>query len=617
MKLLNIKCIKVVMSMLIAIFVLLAVPYATTVTNTYHSMHYGIISVLVYSLFVFVIYKALYLLKDKRLMIVSCILGFMFSSMLIIGKLVLTYAQNIPKKSIFLQIISLAILFASIIAIILNYLPKLKYVLHNNFIQNKFNKFFDNPSYKYFFIVWVIIFICFIPVLLATFPGIWCYDAFAQLYQYQVKSITSFHPPLHTLLIGFCFDFGKILYHKNPDLAGVLIYSLVQMLVMSGVFAYCCYFLAKIKVPIIIQILSIIFFGLFPVNQIFAVSPTKDVIFAGLMLLILIFVYEAIIDRKKFFCSYFLQIRFIVFVVLACLFRNNEVYAFLLCVPFLLVAFRKYLFKISAICLICLICYFSFTGPIYKLFNIGKGSSAEALSIPIHQLSRIIYYHNDELNANEYSINELFKNTTPYSISSADYEKANFKSDVFFNSKKDYLKLYFELGLKYPKDYVIAFLDNTIASYYPDWTYTAPSIYNENNSLYNHFKYIEYNNHEKGEIFAFSNDAKYIERKSLAPHLNFILESLIEKEQYQHLPIVSILFSQGFYIWFMFLAIAICIYNKRYWLTLPMLFLLALWFTFLFGPVALVRYSYPLFISFPLMISIILSSYKNNPDISD
>lgn len=170
MKILKIKSVKIIISLVLAVFVLLAVPYATTATNTYHSMHYGIFSILAYSFFAFAIYKALYLLKDKRLIVTSCILGFLFSSMLIIGKLILTYAQNVSKKSVLLAIVGLTFLFAALIAIIINYLPKLKYALYNNFIQNKFSKFFDKPSFKYFLIVWAVIFVCFIPALLATFP---------------------------------------------------------------------------------------------------------------------------------------------------------------------------------------------------------------------------------------------------------------------------------------------------------------------------------------------------------------------------------------------------------------------------------------------------------------
>lgn len=112
MKILKIKSAKIITSLILAVFALLAIPYATTSTNTYHNMHYGIFSILAYSFFAFVIYKALYLLKDKRLIITSCILGFLFSSMLIIGKLIITYAQNVSKKSVLLAIVGLAFYLA-------------------------------------------------------------------------------------------------------------------------------------------------------------------------------------------------------------------------------------------------------------------------------------------------------------------------------------------------------------------------------------------------------------------------------------------------------------------------------------------------------------------------
>lgn len=598
MKILKIKSTKIITSLILAVFVLLAIPYATTATNTYHSMHYGVFSVMAYSFSAFVIYKSLYLLKDKRLIITSLILGFMFSSMLIIGKLILVYAQNVSKKSVLLAIIGLTFLFASLIAIIINYLPKLKYALYNNFIQNKFSKFFDKPTFKYFLIVWAIIFVCFIPALLATFPGLFSYDAPGQLMQYQTGTITAFHPPLHTLLIGLSFDLGQLLYSKSPDNAGMLVYSLIQMSIMSAIFAYCCYFLAKIKIPIILQILSIIFFGLFPVNQIFAVCATKDIIFAGLMLLVLIFVLEAIMDTKKFFNSYFLQIRLIIFIVLACLFRNNEIYAFLLCIPFLLLVFRKYLFKISAICLICLICYFSITGPVYKAFNIGKGDVKEALAVPIQQISTVVHIDGkiseDEKSAIEACLGNIdnIKNEYLYNIS--DPEKSHFNNINFNKNKFYYLKQYINVGLKNKRIYLKAFLSLITPYIYPDYVYYPKAL---------PINYIMVNNTDWP-------GCTHIERHSLL-QISDYFDKIGNFDNYQKYPVVSIFFSQGFYVWFMLFAIAICIYKKKYSITLPMLFLLTLWFSFLFGPVALTRYAYPLFVSFPLMVAIILQSTKS------
>ncbi len=73
---------------------------------------------------------------------------------------------------------------------------------------------------------------------LAYYPGLWNYDPW-QVDQVLNKKYNEFHPLIHTLLLGKCYEIGIELGEAKY---GVILYDYVQMIFMAGVFAYTyCY----------------------------------------------------------------------------------------------------------------------------------------------------------------------------------------------------------------------------------------------------------------------------------------------------------------------------------------------------------------------------------------
>ncbi|MDD3223915.1 MAG: DUF6020 family protein [Clostridium sp.] len=552
-------------------------------------------------LMAFIIYKIMAIM-NRRLFVVSLIGGSFFSIALVTGSNILSKRSISLNFKMYMSIIAFLFIFFTLTAAIIGYIGKLKYKLYNNCIQRGLKKYF-NGSLKYFLVVWVIIFICYLPTLLATYPGLFTYDVSNQLSQYFTGEITRFHPPLHTLYLGICFSIGKNLFNSNN--IGMLIYSLSQMLIMSATFSYCCYFLAKDKIPIILQVISILFFALFPVNQIFSVTTTKDVLFSAAFLLVVIFTIDIISNSEKFFSSYWLQLRYIFCVILMFSLRNNGYYVFLLCIPVMLIVFRKKFLHMLFICISCVLVWNIITGPIYTKLNIGQGNIREVLSIPIHQLTGVMSCNYKELNNREKSdisnlIGDINGLKESYGVNSADYEKANFNTNIFKSNSKYYIKEYIKIGLKFPKTYMYAFLNNTLPAWYPEYTYNDYRLY-KNPRIYMHFPYIEYD--------YVSNEFVSIKQHSKIPVLGKIIKEICYNDSYKKIPILSMLFRPGFMFWVLFISILICLYERKYKMLLPLFILLSLWISVLFGPVTLVRYLYPLFVDFPLMLMIV---FKNN-----
>ena len=139
-------------------------------------------------------------------------------------------------------------------------------------------------------------------------------------------------------------------------------------------------------------------------------------------------------------------------------FRNNGVYAIILTLPFVLIAFRKYYKQILIMFLIPIVLYEIITGPGYKLMGIKSGSTKEALSVPLQQFARLMSYNQDKLSDKQ---KDKIRQYLPiedfgklYDPVFADPIKAQFSEEGFKKDKIGLVKLYFELALEFPTETV-------------------------------------------------------------------------------------------------------------------------------------------------------------------
>lgn len=266
-----------------------------------------------------------------------------FRRFFVFGTLLMTNGQ-ISFGSPFLYICILLFTYVMTALVILAeqiLLPRL-YSLFIKTSYPRLEKIFNKLSFP---ILWLLIFLCWIPVLLACYPGIFSYDAIYQCSQVtDTLQLNTHHPIIHTLLLGGCVQFGRsVLGSAN---SGMLLYSLLQMLINSCIFAYVLTFLKKHKVPSIALVLCLCFFALMPFNSLFSICATKDSVFAALFLWFLTFVIELVLNSGSFWSTWKDPAGFITAMFFLLTFRNNMLYAFVLCIPFLLILYRKYWKKI-------------------------------------------------------------------------------------------------------------------------------------------------------------------------------------------------------------------------------------------------------------------------------
>lgn len=517
-----------------------------------------------------------------------------FESFLQVYGTILSCDGSLSDLNLFMM---LAIIVFGFILFFINiyYFKVLSFKYQNNYIYN-FSK-------KKLFISWLIIFIMWVPVLLAYYPTIWTYDVFRQVPHLIGEHISSHQPILHTLFIELFLIIGKNISSYE---FGMLLLSIIQMFLMSGIFAYSIEKMkTKINNKLIINIFSIIliiYYGIMPFNSIMSISMTKDVLFSGLLLLMIIFLFE-FIDNKEY--SFKNKILFVIVTTLLLLIKNNALYIFLV---FFLLAFillkgkRK---NLSFMCICTLILYFSVNLGFFLTLHPDKTYRFEQYS---HQTQNLIYmvikHPEEDVKNNELLFDFISRNCFTNDLKlNFNKNRADDVKDTFIyclnNDFDDFklLKIWFYYGLKYPIDYIDSSSNLTIGSWY---------LFDES-----HSNTYGDTPHLKGYLPSdyLSVDGIDIDKpKSKFPWLYNKLELVAtDNIQYDSNILFRLLFAPATYI---LSFILMFIYSLKYKLKeviIPLFLLLALYSSILIGPVIIVRYIYPFMVIVPFIFIRIIS----------
>lgn len=544
----------------------------------------------------FVFFKYVFKNIERRRIKISCLLGLILAIFYLLGYM----AQNefaISKKMIILLIFKFEVYFVLITAIInLLYENVNKWrKLEKKKTSNKEYKFFSANKKSILFVALLLILI-YLPYILNYFPGNVLIDSTVQILQGQGDlEFTNHHPVLHTMCIKTCIDIGYGLTGSYQF--GVALYTIIQTVLTAFVFSYAIYYMAKKKVPLAARICALIFFALCPTIGFYTITMYKDIPFALLMLIVTIGIIEMVTNTDEFMSSKKKIALLSICILLAMFFRNNGIYAFILAFPFFLIAMKKYWKKILIIFLLPIILYEIITNPIYNWIGIKKGSSREALTIPIQQFARLMIYKNDELTdvqkdkIKEYLPIDNFKDL--YNPVFADPIKSNFSEEAFEKDKIGLIKLYFELAIKFPGETIKSFILGNYGYYYPN--VVGWGVYTGVNTE------------------SFDGMQKYDIKTTPIIKLQ-ILDKINNFVNNRDFPIISMILSIGFLFWILLICMGYCVYEKLYLKLLIFIPVLFVWVTVLASPVfAEPRYVYCLFTTIPIFIvtTVFLKKNKN------
>lgn len=439
----------------------------------------------------------------------------------------------------------------------------------------------------------VVVFAFWVPVLLAMFPGVNGYDSALQAEMFLSSEINSHHPVIHTLLVGACIEIGMRISSVS---AGILLYSIVQMLIMSFIYGFACKTIFECTRSKGILAFSLAWFSLCPLNSVLSISMTKDSLFGALIVL-----------AMAYFARYYClgrrsadKVLLVVSLSIALLFRNNALYAYvlILIVAAFALCFRKkkISFGIAVSALIPLVICVAVTGPVYSALGIEKGNAAaESLSVPIQQLARTAVVADDLSAEDKEMIDALLPDWESYQAGISDHVKGTFNVDYFRENLPEIVLRYFMIGVTHPQVFTEAFLVCTYGYWYPD----SPGMDRGGFSYHPYF--------ETPATLQPVGIMDGIDHSSLIGGIGAAYETMVVAHIWEYVPVVAALMNSGMAVWFY--LIAFVWFAKRSpapLFLMPTGLLIAYWGTCLLGPCLLVRYLYPLFAALPLLFAFVM-----------
>lgn len=478
------------------------------------------------------------------------------------------------------------------------------------------NKVYNFIFIKHSFIMpVVIILICWLPYLIAYYPGILGADQSNQIKQFlgydipewsasnstklidENVKITNHHPVLHTIGIGLCAKLGLAIGNVN---FGIFIFTLMQYILLGIALANIINFMKKLKVPYWIKVLSLLLFALSPTIAVCSVQVNKDVIFASLIILYVIRLYELIKSSNNKKLTIKSCIGIIILSLLVCLFRNNGIYAIVLSLPFVAIIDKLNRKQILISSITVLIIYQLIISVILPLFKIPNSGVREMLSVPFQQTARYVKEHGDEVTEEEKQIIDKILDydtlVERYDPLLSDPVKRDYNKNATTEDLINYFKVWFAQFLKHPTTYIQATMNNVYGYFYPETNLRQYNYYMVNS--------IE----DINEIENF--DYGYIDELQGERHFIKGIASIITK-----FPGISWTMNIAFNVWLIMIIFVYLIYSKKNRYIIYLLPFISIILVCILSPVnAAYRYSISFIFGMPLTVAIFIDILKQKQE---
>ena len=467
---------------------------------------------------------------------------------------------------------------------------------------SKFNNFVSNNSKKAFFILWAITLLCWLPYLLAYWPGIEGSDAKSQFSWLLKEGTTSaHHPVIHTLFMSVPMWVSNQLLGNYE--AGFVAHLIAQMIITSGIFIKTIEIVNRWNLRFNINLPLWLFFTFFPVFPYYSICATKDVIFSALFSLCFVCVADVAVNKKINGRNHVASL-FFLFLITA-LFRNNFIYSIVL-FAIVLLLFGKNLCvnRLKCTCFFGAICvvYFLIVGPLYTVSGVTPIKSKEMMSVPGNQLATVAQAGDvtqEEINF----ISHYFPTYDKLNKKLADPVKNNFNADAVKDDPLKFVKGYIDIGLRHPKAYIDAYFRLEINYFSP----VGSRLVANDASTAVHAEFEEYKN---------SNNPTLIEipPNSLCPTLQKVFKKVLTGRYgfLSYVPLVSQLYQCGFWLWALLLLFVLSLFLKNKNIAIGCCLILCYWLTVVLGPEYGLRYALPLLECAPVIVAMFVYLKSHN-----
>ena len=325
--------------------------------------------------------------------------------------------------------------------------------------------------------------VCWLPYLITNFPGVMTVDSLNQYGQIiGALPYSNHHPWVHTQLIRLFYETGCMLTHD--PIIGLGLYTIFQMCVLAGIYAYLMGTLVKQNVKTGICLVVLAFYAILPYNGIYAVTMWKDILFSGMVLLYSCALLR-FLDRQRFACRTFDGVLYVLSGIGMCLLRSNGWYAFLVTLPIVLFLLRRQ-WKIHVpLNLLILAVVLIVKIPVMNACHVAQPDFVESLSIPV-QLAARVYADGETVSEEDDKLWNQMMDTGKIADVYYPYCSDNIKNliregdqEYLAAHKGDYLKLWIRFGIEHPAAYFRGYVDATKGYWYPD----VPNLIGSNEGI--------------------------------------------------------------------------------------------------------------------------------------
>ena len=445
----------------------------------------------------------------------------------------------------------------------------------------------------------IFIFICWLPYLIAFYPGTTTYDAGTMLNQYfGYEPLTNHHPYFQTLLMGIFVQAG---HNLGSAAAGMFVYILIQVCAFILVLVYLTELLGKMEIPQKIIKAIVCIYAFLPVFPLYAIAVGKNMNFSIALLLLTMYMFEVSLSAEEFVGSKSKPVILLIILILICLFRNEGIVYVIGCFPCFILMAKKYWKLFGSIFIGALLFATLWSKWFLPFAGVEKGSVAEALSIPFMQTARCVYYYGSEMaDSEKEAIDKVLRYDTlasRYTPESSNPVKSYYNNEATDEELQAYWKVYFRQLTEHPVTYIDAVLNKCYGYFYPDDTGRTK------------YWFVSYASVPVLVEHGYNLRSKYMD---FATNMEKVLNA------YRNIPFLGYTTSIGFYFWCTFIAVFF-IARQKSW---KMLFVFApamiTLFVCVIAPVnAYFRYGLPVVFASPFYAAMVIYVMKRRESGAD
>ena len=312
----------------------------------------------------------------------------------------------------------------------------------------------------------------------ARYPGILTTDSLSTVSQILNGGYNNTMPFWHTMLVQVFLKTGLSLFGDIN--AAVALFHCFQCLLLAAAFAYAVMTLYALGIPRLGLAAVFGVYALLPYNIVYSVTLWKDVPFGACALVLAVAFFRLLkggaLARRADTAA------FVLGGLGLALLRTNGWYALLVSALVLWLLLRKENRRILVILLCVLVVTWILINPLLTLLKVPGTNMVEAFAVPMQQVARVVANDRPLTGEQTRLLSEIFwmdklgSLYDPLTVDPVKFETFRYDQVDFIRQNAiRYLKLYCQLGLRYPGDYLKAWIDETKGYWnggYFFWIYT-------------------------------------------------------------------------------------------------------------------------------------------------